>query len=135
VTQFLPSHTFMIDMAREDISSIPEVVEEPCVAFEHKGHMDLQTHEERHGLELVDYKNTYQYDESESPLLGSPLIYQVVETHNLLGHLLPGLVYGDEESLLIGRDDDNTCLDTSIWDMDTDDISRVSAWEDTTSHT
>jgi hypothetical protein len=34
VTQFLPSQTFMIDMAREDINSTLEVVEEPCVAFE-----------------------------------------------------------------------------------------------------
>jgi hypothetical protein len=42
VTQSLPSRTLMIDMTQEDISSIPDVVEEPCVAFEHKGHMDLQ---------------------------------------------------------------------------------------------
>jgi hypothetical protein len=50
------------------------VVEEPCVVFEHKGHMDLQTQEERHDLEKVDNIHTYQYGESESPLLGSPLI-------------------------------------------------------------
>jgi hypothetical protein len=76
----------MIDMTQEDISSILEVVEEPCVAFEHKGHMDLHAQEERHGLELVDYIHTYQYEESESPLLGSLLLDQVVETDNLMGY-------------------------------------------------
>jgi hypothetical protein len=40
MTQSLPSHIFMIDMTQEDINNILEVVEEPCVAFEHKGHMD-----------------------------------------------------------------------------------------------
>ena len=59
VTQSLPSQILMIDMTQEDISSILEVVEEPCVAFEHKGHMDLQAQEERHGLEPVDYIHTY----------------------------------------------------------------------------
>jgi hypothetical protein len=89
VTQSLPSRTIMIDMTREDISSIPEVVEEPCVAFEHKGHMDLQAQEERHGLESVDYIHTYQYGESESPLLGSLLLDQVMETDSLMGYSLP----------------------------------------------
>jgi hypothetical protein len=39
--------------------------------------MDLQTQDERHDLETDDYIHTYQYGESESPLLGSPLIDQV----------------------------------------------------------
>jgi hypothetical protein len=122
----------MLDMTHEDISGIPDMVEEPCVVFEHKGHMDLQTQEERHGLEPVDYIHTYQYEESESPLLGSLLLDQVVETDNLLGYSLPGSVYSDEDALLIGRDDHITCLDTSVWDPGADDISRVSAQEDTT---
>jgi hypothetical protein len=50
------------------------VVKEPCITFEHKGHMDLQAQEERHGLDPVDYIHTYQYEESESPLLGSLLL-------------------------------------------------------------
>jgi hypothetical protein len=54
MTQSLPSRTFMLDMTHEDISDILEVVEEPHVVLEHKGHMDLQTQEERHGLETVD---------------------------------------------------------------------------------
>jgi hypothetical protein len=57
-----------------------------------------------------------------------------VETDSLLGHLLPGLIYNDEDALLIGRDDHSTCLDTSVWDLGANDISRVNAQEDTTDH-
>jgi hypothetical protein len=124
VAQSLPSQTLMIDMTQEDISGILDVVEEPCVVFEHKGHMDLQTQEERHDLEPVDYIHTYQYGESESPLLGSPLIDQVGETDKLMGHLLSGPVYSDEDTFLVGRDDHITCMDTSVWDPGADDISR-----------
>jgi hypothetical protein len=134
VTQSLPSRTFMLDMTHEDISDISEVVEEPRVVLEHKGHVDLQTQDERHDLETDDYIHTYQYGESESPLLMSPLIDQVVDTDNLLGYLLPGSIYGNEDGLLIGRDDHSTCLDTSVCDPGTNDISRVSAQEDTTAH-
>jgi hypothetical protein len=58
-----------------------------------------------------------------------------VETYNLRGHLLLGLVCSDEDSLLIGQDDHNTCLDTSVWDLGTNDSSRVNAHEDTYTHT
>jgi hypothetical protein len=58
-----------------------------------------------------------------------------VETDSLLEHLLLGSIYSDEDALLIGRDDHSTCLDTSVWDPGADDISRVSAQEDTTVHT
>ena len=135
VTQPLPSQTLMIDMTQEDISGIRDLVEEPFVVLEHKGHMDLQTQEERHGLELVDYRHTYQYEESESPLLGSLLLDQVAETDNLLEYSLLGPVYSDEDTLLIGLDDHISCLDTSVWDPSVDDISRVSAQVDTTAHT
>jgi hypothetical protein len=61
---------------------------------------------------------------------------QVVETDSLLGHLLPRSIYSDEDALrvLIGRDDHSTFLDTSVWDPGTDDITRVSAQEDTAAH-
>jgi hypothetical protein len=111
------------------------MVEEPCVGIEHKGYVDLQTQDERHELEIDDYIHTYQYGDSESPLLGSPLIDQVVETDILLGYLLPGSVYSDEDPLLIGRDDHNTYMDTSVWDPRAYEISRVSEQEDTTTHT
>jgi hypothetical protein len=70
-----------------------------------------------------------------SVLLGIPLINQVVETDILLGYLLLGSVYSDEDALLIGQDDHSTCMDTFVWDPNTDDSSKVSALEDTTSHT
>jgi hypothetical protein len=58
-----------------------------------------------------------------------------VETNNLLGYSLPGPVYSDEDTLLIGQDDHISCLDTFVWDPSADDISRVSAQDDTTTHT
>jgi hypothetical protein len=132
---FSSSQSPMLATTHEDISGILDMVEEPCVGIVHKGHMDLQTQEERYGLEIVDLTHTYQYEESESPLLEIPLMDQVVETDSLLGHLLPGSIYSDEDALLIGRDDHSTCLDTSVWDPGADDISRVSAQEDTVAHT
>ena len=41
VTHSLPSQSLMLDMTLEDISGILNVVEEPCVVIEHKGHVDL----------------------------------------------------------------------------------------------
>jgi hypothetical protein len=57
-----------------------------------------------------------------------------VEIDRMLGHLLLGSIYSDEDALLIGRNDHSTCLDTFVWDPGIDDISRVSAQEDTTAH-
>jgi hypothetical protein len=132
---FSSSQSPMLATTHEDISGIPDMVEEPCVGIVHKGYMELQTQEERYGMELVDLTHTYRYEESESTLLEIPLMDQVVETNSLLGHLLPRSIYNDEDALLIGRDDHSTCLDTSVWDPGADDISRVSAQEDTTAHT
>jgi hypothetical protein len=132
---FSSSQSPMLATTHEDISGIPDMVEEPCVGNVHKGHMDLQTQEERYGLEIVDLTHTYQYEERESPVLEIPLMDQVVETDSLLGHLLPGSIYSDEDALLIGRDDHSTCLDTSVWDPGANDISRVSAQGDTVAHT
>ena len=131
---FSSSQSYMLAKTHEDISGIPDMVEEPCVGIVHKGHMDLQTQEERYGLEIIDLTHTYQYEESESPLLEIPLMGQVVETDSLLGHLLPGSIYIDDDTLLIGRDDHSTCLDTFVWDPGAYDISRVSAQEDTAAH-
>jgi hypothetical protein len=94
------------------------------------GTVDLH---ERHDLEIVDI--THAYEESGSPLLETPLFDQVVETDNLMGHLLPGPVDSDEDALLIGRDDHSTCLDTSAWDPNANDSSKVSAHDDTAAHT
>jgi hypothetical protein len=89
------------------------------VGIVHKGHMDLQTQEERHDLESVDDTHTYQYEESESPLLEIPLIDQVGETNRMVGHLLTRQVLIDEDDLLVGRGDHVTCLDMlyGIWEQ------------------
>jgi hypothetical protein len=107
---FSSSQSPMLATTHEDISGIPDMVDEPCLGNVHKGHMDLQAREERYGLEIVDLTHTYQYEESESPLLEIPLMDQVVETDSLLEHLLPGSIYSDEDALLIGRNDHSTCL-------------------------
>jgi hypothetical protein len=43
----------MLAMRHENISGIPDMVEELCVGIVHKEHMDLQTQEERYGLEIL----------------------------------------------------------------------------------
>jgi hypothetical protein len=53
-------------------------------------------------VEKMEFHTTYQYEESDSPLFGTPLFDQTVETYNLRGDLLLGLVCSDEDSLLIG---------------------------------
>jgi hypothetical protein len=132
---FSSSQSPMLATTHEDISGIPDIMEEPCVRIVHQGHMDLQTQEERHDLETVDLTHTYQYGERESPLLEIPLLDQVVDTNNSIGYSLPGPVHSDEGALCMGRDDHISCLDASVWDPGADDISRMSAHEDTTGHT
>jgi hypothetical protein len=61
---FSSSQSPMLATTHEDISGIPDMVEEPCVGIVHKEHMDLQTQEERYGLEIVHLTHTYQYEES-----------------------------------------------------------------------
>jgi hypothetical protein len=92
VTHLSSFQTPMIAMTHEDISGISDMIEEPCVRDAHQGHMDPQTQEERHDVQTVDLTHTYQYEESESLLLETPLFDQVVETDSLMGHLLPGPV-------------------------------------------
>jgi hypothetical protein len=134
-THFSSSQTPMIATTHEDISSISDLVEEPCVRIALQGRMDLQIQEERHDLELVEKTHIYQYEEREQPLLEIPLLDQVMEIDNLIGYSLPGPVHSDEGALYMGRDDHISCLDTSVWGPGAYDISRVSAQEDTTSQT
>jgi hypothetical protein len=131
VTHFPSSQTPMIATTHENISGISDMVEDPCVRIVHHRHMDLQNQEERHDLETVDLTHTYQYEESESPLLEIPLLDQVVEADILMGYSLQGPVYNDEDPLLVVRDDHISCLDTFVWDPSADDISKVSTHEDT----
>ena len=73
-------------MTHEDISGIVDIVVDPYVRIAHLRQVDLH---ERHDLETVDFTHTYQYQESEWPLLGTPLFDQIVEMDSLMGHLLP----------------------------------------------
>jgi hypothetical protein len=57
------------------------------------------------------------------------------EVDKWMEQLLPGSNCMDEDALFGNQDDNNMCLDTSIWDPGADDSSRLSAREDTTTHT
>ena len=65
----------------------------------------------------------------------TPLVEQIIKADRLMEHLLPGSACSDEDALFRCQDDHGMCLDTSIWDPGIDDSSRLSAQEDTTTHT
>ena len=71
----------------------------------------------------------------ESQLLETPVVEKMAEVDRWMEHLLPGSDCMDEDALFGSQDDVSTCLDTGIWDLGTDDSSRLSAQEDTTAHT
>jgi hypothetical protein len=110
-------------------------VDEPYVRDAHHIHIDPQTLEERHDLETVDLTHTDSHEEIESPLLETPLVEQMVDVDRFMEHLFPGLACMDEDALFSSQDDHSTCLDTPIWDPGADDSSRLSAQEDTSTHT
>jgi hypothetical protein len=132
VTQLAPSQTPMIAMTHEDISSIVDIVEEPCMRIAHPRQVDLH---ERHGVEKMEFTYTHQFEKSESPILRTPFFYQIVMKDSLRGDLLLGPVDSDEDALIIDQDGHRTCLDTYVWDPGVDDSSRVSAEEDIATHT
>jgi hypothetical protein len=121
----------MIATTYEDSSSI----EESYMQDAHYVRVDPLIQEEVQDVHTVDLTYTNQHEEIESQLLETPLVEKIVETDRLMEHLLRGLTYNDEDALLISWDDHSTCLDTSTWDPGADDSSKVSAQEDTTSHT
>jgi hypothetical protein len=131
MTHLSSFQTPMTATSHEDSSSI----EEPYVRNAHHGHVDPQIQEEIYDMQTVDPTLTYQHEEIESHLLGTPLVEQIIETYSLRGHLLPRPACSDEDALFISQDDHSTCLDTSIWDPGADDSSRVSEQEDTATHT
>ena len=63
------------------------------------------------------------------------MVEQMAEVDRWMEHLLLGSTCMDEDALFGSQDDDSTCLDTTIWDPSAYDSSRLSAQEDTTSHT
>jgi hypothetical protein len=71
----------------------------------------------------------------ESQLLETPVVEQMAEVDRWMEHLLLGSYCMDEDALFGSQDDDSTCMDTIIWDPGADDSSRLSAHEDTATHT
>jgi hypothetical protein len=124
----------MIATSHEDINSMSEMMEEPCVRDAHHGHVYPQIQEEVWDVLTIDLKHTCQHEEMESHILEVPFVEQIGETGRLMEHLLPGSACIDEDALFIGLDDHSTCLDTSIWDLGAYDSSRVSAQEDISAH-
>jgi hypothetical protein len=79
-----------------------DMMEEPYVRDTHQRHMDPQSQEEIYDVQTVDPTLTYQHEEIESPLLGTPLVEQDMETYSLMGHLLPQLACSEEDVPFIG---------------------------------
>jgi hypothetical protein len=136
VTHMSSFRISMIATSQEDISGMSNMMEEPCLRDAHHGCMDPQIQEETQDVQVVDPTLTDQHEEIESHLLETPLLVeQIVETDGFMEHLLPGSAYMNEDALFSSQNDYSTCLDTSIWDPGTNDSSRLSAQEDTSSHT
>jgi hypothetical protein len=131
MTHLSYSQTPMIATSYEDRSSI----EEMHMMDAHHGHVDPQIQEEIQDVNIVDLTHIDKHENIESQILEIPLVEQIGETDRLMEHVLPSLACIDEDALFIGQDDHSTCLDTSIWDSGIADSSRMSAGEDTASHT
>jgi hypothetical protein len=67
--------------------------------------------------------------------LENQLVEQIPEDDRLMEHLLPLSVCINEDALFSRHDDHSMCLDTSLWDLGAEDSSRLSAQEDTATHT
>jgi hypothetical protein len=135
VTHLSPVQTPMIATSHEEISGTSSMMDELSVRDAHHGQVDPQIQEEVQGVQTGDLTHTDQPKEMESQLLETSLVEQIVEDDRLMEHLLPGSVCIDEDALFSSRDDHNTCLDTSLWDPGADDSSRLSAQENTATHT
>jgi hypothetical protein len=135
VTHMSSFQTPLIAASHEEVSGMLDRVDEPCVRDAHHKHVDLPFQEEIQGLQIRDLTHTDQAEKIESQFLETPLVEQIVDTDRLMGRSLPGSTCIDEDALFSSQDDHSTCLDTSIWDPGPDDSSRLSAQEDTTTHT
>jgi hypothetical protein len=135
VTHISSFQTSLIAMSHEEVSDMSNMIEEPCVRDAHHRHVEPQIQEEIQGVQTWDLTHTEQPEEIESQLLETPLVEQIAEADRLMEHLLPESACIDEDALFSNQDDHSTCLDTSLWDPGTDDSSRLSAQEDTATHT
>jgi hypothetical protein len=112
-----------------------DMIEDPCVRDAHHRHVDPSIQEEIQGVQTVDPTHTDQHEKIELQILETPLVEKMVETNRLMENLLPGSACIDEDALFSIQDDHSTCFDTTIWDPGADDSNRVSAQEDTVTHT
>jgi hypothetical protein len=135
VTHLSPVQTPMIATSHEEISGTSGMMDEPSVRDSHHGQLDPQIQEEVQEIHAVDPTHTGQLEEMESQLLETPLVEQIAEADRWMEHLLLGSDCIDEDALFSIRDDHSMCLDTTIWDPGADDSSRLSAQEDTATHT
>jgi hypothetical protein len=135
VTHLSPVQTPMIATSHEEISGMSGMMDEPSVRDAHHGQVDPQIQEEVQDVQAVDLTHKGQLEEMESQLLETPLVEQIAEADRWMEHLLPGSDCIDEDALFSIQDDHSMCLDTTIWDPGADDSSRLSAQEDTTTHT
>jgi hypothetical protein len=135
VTHLSSVQTPLIATSHEEVSDMSDMIEEPCVRDAHHRHVDPPIQEEIQGVQTTDPTHTDQHEGIESQILQTPLVEQMMETDRLMENLLPGLACIDEDALFSIQDDHRMCLDIAIWDPGADDSSRLSAQEDTTSHT
>jgi hypothetical protein len=135
VTHLSPVQTPMIATSHEEISGTSGMMDELSVRDAHHGQVDPQVQEEIQGVQAGDLTHTDQPEGIESQLLETPLVEKIAETDRLMEHLFPGSACSDEDALFSIQDDHSMYLDTSIWDPGADDSSRLSAQEDTTTHT
>jgi hypothetical protein len=64
----------MIAMTHEDRSGMLDMMEELYVRDTNQRHMDPQIQDNIYDVQIVDPTLTYQHEEIESPLLGTPLV-------------------------------------------------------------
>jgi hypothetical protein len=134
VTHMSSLQTPLIATSHEEVSGMLDRVDEPCVRDALPIHVDPPIQEEIQGVQTGDLTHTDQPKEIESQLLETPLVEKIAVADRLMEHLLPGSTCSDEDALFSSQDDHSTCLDTSLWDPDTDDSSRLSAQEDMDAH-
>jgi hypothetical protein len=111
------------------------MMDELSVRDAHHGQVDPQVQEEVQDVQGVDLTHTGQPEGMESQLLETPLVEQIAEGDRWMEHILLGSDCIDEDALFSIQDDHSMCLDTAIWDPGADDSSRLSAQEDTDTHT
>ena len=99
VTHMSSFQTPLIATSREEVNSMLDRVDEPCVRDAHHRRVDPSIQEEIQGVQTVDLTHTDQPEEIESQFLDTPLVEQIVDVDRLMGHPLLGSTYIDEDAL------------------------------------